>query len=41
MFRHVVLLKWTPEATREQRQAAREGEAPGPVPSFAPAGVVR
>ena len=26
---------------REQRQAAREGEAPGPVPSFAPAGVVR
>ncbi len=25
MFRHVVLLKWTPEATREQRQAAAEG----------------
>jgi len=26
---------------REQRHAAREGEAPGLVPSFAPAAVVR
>ena len=25
MFRHVVLLKWIPEATAEQRRAAAEG----------------
>jgi hypothetical protein len=25
MFRHVVLLKWTPEATPEQRRAAADG----------------
>ncbi len=25
MFRHVVLLKWNPEATAEQRRAAAEG----------------
>ncbi|MDQ1508609.1 MAG: hypothetical protein QOG50_453, partial [Actinomycetota bacterium] len=36
MFRHVVLLRWVPDATAEQRAAVEEGLAtlPGLIPEI-------